>query len=293
MEYIIEKNKLGYYEVANKPSKESLEKYYANKYYNDDNQKGQYKQNYNEEEIKYINNYSKRIYGVIKDKLKNKVDKKFLDVGCGEGFMLNSFKGFGFDVLGLDYSKVGITNHNKDMLEYFEEGDIYKSIDNLINESKKFDVINLTNVLEHVIDPVYILNLLKKLLTEDGILIIRVPNDFSILHENLEKNKYIDKQFWVAPPDHLSYFNLESLKNISDNCGYQVLFNMSDYPIDFDLLEDHTNYTKQNVGKHSHIKRMRIDNLLCETSIEKTNEYYNKLSELGFGRNITIFLKIK
>jgi 2-polyprenyl-3-methyl-5-hydroxy-6-metoxy-1,4-benzoquinol methylase len=287
----LSKNKLGYYEVTDKPSKEFLEEYYATKYYNDDNQKGMYKINYSDEEIKYINNYPKRIYSVVKNKLENKANKTFLDIGCGEGYMLNSFKNFGFDVLGLDYSKAGISNHNKEILEYFKEGDIYKSIDNLINDNKKFDIINLTNVLEHVTEPINILNLIKKLLSDNGILVIRVPNDFSILQEHLETNNYIDNKFWVAPPDHLSYFNLESLKNISKYCGYKLLFHMADYPIDFDLLEDHTNYTRKSVGNHSHLKRIRVENLLCDISIEKTNEYYNKLSELGLGRDITIFLE--
>ena len=55
----------------------------------------------------------------------------------------------------------------------------------------------------------------------------------------------------------------------------------------------YTNYTKNNVGKHSHIKRIRVENFMCNISINKTNEYYKKLSELGCGREILIFLQKK
>ena len=148
-------------------------------------------------------------------------------------------------------------------------------------------------MLEHVVNPIKIMNTINRLLTKNGILVIRVPNDFSELQNHLIDKKYIDKQFWVAPPDHLSYFTLNSLKNLSEFCGYEIIDYMSDYPIDFDLFEDHTNYIKNNVGKYSHLKRIRIENFMCNISIKKTNNYYKELCELGCGREILIFLKPK
>jgi hypothetical protein len=68
---------------------------------------------------------------------------------------------------------------------------------------------------------------------------------------------------------------------------------MSDYPIDFDLFEDHTNYIKNKVGKYSHLKRVRVENFMCNISINKTNNYYKELCELGCGREILIFLQPK
>jgi len=288
--YNIVKHRLGYYEIENKPTNKELEDYYAKKYYNTNNEKGLYKLKYDTEELEYINCYSKRIYEVIKDKI---MGKSFLDIGCGEGYTLKNFKDYGFNITGIDYSSFGISNHNNSLIENFISGNIYKSIDNLIKKQKKYGLINLQNVLEHVINPINILNKIRELLSNEGILVIRVPNDFSLLQEHLKNNKYIDSDFWVAPPDHLSYFNLESLKNICNHCNYKTIYNMSDYPIDFDLLENYTNYTKNNVGKHSHIKRIRVENFMCNISINKTNEYYKKLSELGCGREILIFLQKK
>ena len=44
---------------------------------------------------------------------------------------------------------------------------------------KKFDIITMLNVLEHLADPVLALRQIKKLINKDGILVIDVPNDFN------------------------------------------------------------------------------------------------------------------
>ena len=288
--YSLKKHELGYFEIVNKPTNEELAKHYGNKYYQNvssDNSLN-FKLQYCEEEINYFNNFYKRMYDIVKNKI---TDKRFLDVGCGEGFGLKNFKDFGFNVTGIDFSSFGITTQNNSLLDNFINGDIYKTMDNLILNKKQYDVINLSNVLEHVIDPISILNNLKNLLTKNGILVITVPNDFSKLQNYLKTNNYIDNDFWVAPPEHLTYFTLDSLKNLIHFCKYDVIFYMASYPIDFDLMEDHTNYIKnKNIGKKSHMRRIRVENLLCDSSIKTTNKYYKELCELGFGRDITIFL---
>jgi SAM-dependent methyltransferase len=216
-----------------------------------------------------------------------------LDIGCGEGYTLKNFKDYGFSVTGIDFSSFGINNHNNSLIHNFIPGNVYHIINNLIKKKKKYGLINLQNVLEHVIDPIEILKIINKLLTKNGLLVIRVPNDFSKLQNHLLDNNCVDDQFWVAPPDHLSYFTLNSLINLVESCHYEVIDYMSDYPIDFDLFDDYTNYIKNKVGKSSHMKRIRVENFMCNISIHKTNNYYKKLCELGCGREIIIVLKLK
>ena len=286
VKYRVIQNKLGYYEIENKPAEEELNNYYAKKYYTDANQI-RYKTKYSEEEYTYFLNQSKKIYNVIKNKIKN---KNLIDIGCGEGFTLKYFKDLGFNVTGLDYSSIGIKNHNPGLLDNLIVGDIYKNINNLINKKEKYDVVIVKNVLEHVLEPKKILEKLKNILTDDGILCIDVPNDFSSLQNHLFNKEYIDKKFWIAPPDHLSYFNFDSLKNICNYMNYKVIDYYANYPIDFDLFCEHTNYIKNKVGKFSHIKRIRTDNFLCNISIDKVNEYYKILADMGCGRQIMVFL---
>ena len=99
---------------------------------------------------------------------------------------------------------------------------------------------------------------------------------------------------WLSPPVHLSYFTLETLSKLVETCNYSVYNYYAEYPIDFDLFVDHTNYVKdKSVGKASHLKRLRVDNFLCSQSISKTNEYYKTLAELNCGRDFVLFVKKK
>jgi len=74
-----------------------------------------------------------------------------------------------------------------------------------------FDAINLKCVLEHVPNPMEILEICKSLLKDSGMICVEVPNDFNILQ--LQVHKLDKPQYWIAIPDHINYFDFDSLKN--------------------------------------------------------------------------------
>lgn len=76
--------------------------------------------------------------------------------------------------------------------------------------SNKFDVIVIQHVLEHIKNPKVILKDIRELLTENGILYIEVPNLETALKYNLED----------FVPEHVSYFDKNSLRNIL--VGYEI-----------------------------------------------------------------------
>lgn len=287
--YLISKNELGYYEVTNKPSEEELNKYYSETLYqNPETQTSSYSKKYCDEEIIFIENKSKKIYDIVKD-IKN---KNILDVGCGEGYVSRFFLDLGYNIKALDYSDYGVKNHNPSVEKYFIKGDVFKNLDNIIKKDENYGIIILNNVIEHVLNPKNILDKIHKILDNNGILVITAPNDFSKLQENLLKNNHINEMNWLAPPVHLSYFTLETLSKLVKKCNYSIYNYYAEYPIDFDLFVNHTNYVKnKSVGKASHLKRIRIDNFLCSQSISITNEYYKKLAELNCGRDFVLFVK--
>lgn len=287
--YILEKNKLGYFEVINKPSSDELNDFYANQLYQEpEKHTSSYKINYCDEELEYIENKSKKIYEIVK----NIQNKNLLDIGCGEGYVSRFFLDLGYQIKSIDFSEFAVKNHNPSVLPYFKKGDVFKNLDDIIKNEEKYGLIILNNVIEHVLDPIDILMKIKKLMYEDSIIVVTAPNDFSNLQEELLEKKYIDVMTWIAPPAHLSYFTLNSLKNLIQHCNLNVYDYYVEYPIDFDLFVENTNYVKnKDVGKYSHLKRLRVDNFLCKQSIPKTIEYYKKLAELNVGRDIVIFIK--
>jgi 2-polyprenyl-3-methyl-5-hydroxy-6-metoxy-1,4-benzoquinol methylase len=284
-------NKYGYYSVENVPTEKELAEYYANKYYQGAN--GSYEVEYDEEEVKYFKNkISERAY-IIEKNLTSKNSKRFLDIGCGEGWALSYFKDKGWDILGLDYSSFGCEKFNSNCAKNLIIGNIYQNLNTLINQEKKYSVIWIDNVLEHVTDPEFLVKEIKKILEVDGILVIEVPNDFSFIQEYVINNKIVEKQYWVATPDHLSYFNKNGLNNLLLANGYKDLELISDYAIDVNLLNSHTNYiSDKQKGKACHKERIIFDNLLHEKSIEDVVAYYKASAQLGLGRQITGFYKL-
>ncbi len=286
-------NKYGFYEVSEKPSAAELEEYYAKKYYQSG--KGSYEAEYPPEEYLYFNNKIEQKNWVIKKLFTAETEKRsLLDIGCGEGFTLNYYKKKGWTVVGLDYSEFGVKKFNPDCLPDLITGDIYEKMQPLIKSNTKFDVVWLDNLLEHVLDPLNLLKECKRLLKPDGVLVIEVPNDFSVLHKFLLEKKYINSEFWIAIPDHLSYFNKSGLEAISSDAGFKTEFSIGDYPIDFSLMNPDSNYNKdKSKGKNAHFSRIEMENLIHSISVEKAVEYFKSLADLGLGRQLVSFLKHK
>jgi hypothetical protein len=73
----LRKNKYGFYELVNNPTPQYLQKFYSKKYYQ--NNKGNYKKNYNTSDK--VNLFQK--YELILDSIKNKGKKSFFRLGMG------------------------------------------------------------------------------------------------------------------------------------------------------------------------------------------------------------------
>ena len=290
------KTDTGYYTVRQKPSPQELKEYYSNKYYQDG--KGEYAQKYSEEEFLYFENkcrQNEKILTWLFDELKNrKIHRRFLDVGCGEGWSLSYFLKQKYEVRGFDHSDFGIKLHNPHCLSYFEQGDMFELLDNEINTSNKYDTVYLDNVLEHVIDPESLLVKLNNIVAGKGVLCVEVPNDFSQTQNELRRKNIVANEYWVNLPSHLSYFNTESLKLVAEKCGWECRKMVSDYPIDFHLFNNQTNYIKnKSVGNGCHQNRVRVVNFLAGLDHEKKIRLFELLAEMGVGRTITAFLTKK
>ncbi|GGH33063.1 class I SAM-dependent methyltransferase [Paenibacillus segetis] len=284
-------NQYGYYELINKPDDLELESYYKNIYYQES--RSSYSKSYVEEEIQYFKNKYEQKYSILLEHNIHSCDTRgFLDIGCGEGWGLDFFCSKGWEVKGLEYSGYGCSIHHPEMLQFLTEGEPEVALKKLISENKKFDVIWLDNVLEHLKNPLEILKYCSLLLSEQGVLVIEVPNDFSIVQNRLLEKGFIKEEFWVVSPDHISYFNKDGLTNLCSDAELDCLDIISDYAIDFDLFNPNSNYKADStLGPSSHNSRIEIENMLHSISVEKTNKLYRIYAELGIGRQITGFYR--
>lgn len=289
----VKRNEYGFYELKDEYRKK-MQSFYENDYYQLD--KALYsKVGYSEEELTYKQNLFRE-----KEFIYTKIcggrepnESSFLDIGCGEGFAMSFFHRNGWTVCGVDFSNCGIRNHNPEMEKFLIKGDLIKTIK---ESSANYSFINMDNVLEHLPNPKDFLNNLKKICTEETIICVTVPNDFSITQKTLFKNGCIDNDFWVTrkTSEHFNYFTLENLTTFVKKNGFNVVWESADYPIDFNLFNPKTNYVKSpNLGHDGHLARLKIENMIFNQSLENTVRLHNAYARLGIGRNATIYIKLK
>jgi len=287
---ILSEHELGFLQVNPLPSQEELNIYYEKSYYQE-TLSNTYQSKYSESELLYINNKIAQRAEIVFENIKH--SGKLLDVGCGEGFVLAFFKKLGWAVEGIDFSDFGLLNLNPSLINEFEKGDVYEIQDNKLISQNKYDILWLGNVLEHVLDPVNLLIKLKMLLAKNGMLVITVPNDASKYQELLFTEGYVDKKWWIMTPDHISYFNYQTLQNTCIYAGFNVLEVLGDFPIDLFLLHVGSNYVNnKSLGKAAHNARVRMENFISENKMEGITQFYSSLAKVGLGRDLTIFLSV-
>jgi len=282
----------GYWQYHPLPSEEDLERYYAKKYFQQG--KGSYAVSYLPEEIKYFRLKADLIYRQICRLKKGRRLSTFLDVGCGEGWLLDRMYRAGLKVRGLDFSSFGLIKFHRYLKNSFIKGNVFSLLENEQKSKRKYNIIALANVIEHVVDPKKIIDLLKKILSRKGILIIVVPNDFSYLHEHLLKEQFISEKFWLAYPDHISYFNKNAMKKFLNSNGFKVEAINADNPVDFNLMNLNTNYINdRSKSKETHYFRVRTDNFLASISQDKLLDLYTILGSMGVGRDLNYYCTLK
>ena len=321
---LVHLNELGYYEVTRKPTPEELRDYYAQRYYQEN--RSSYQPAYSEAEREHIEGKLRLRHWVLAQLLNpakalaetaiaaasaaasvsaeaaaiaptsitaSAPARTFLDVGCGEGWALDYFQRQSWDVLGLDFSSFSLEQFHPGLRGRLRAGDLYDGLGELISEGRQFDVLWLDNVLEHVLDPAELLRRCRALTRPGGVLLVDVPNDFSPLQQHLLATGHIDRPFWVALPDHLSYFGAESLRNLAAATGWRTARLLGDQPIDLNLFNPATNYVlNKSAGKGAHQARLEQDNFLLRTApLPAVAAYYEAMAGVGLGRSLVAFLQ--
>jgi SAM-dependent methyltransferase len=200
----------------------------------------------------------------------------------------------GWQVEGIDYSRAGVEAMNPAMAKRVEQGDFFSLLDRRIASGNTYDLVWLGNVLEHALDPVSLLVSLRQLVKPDGIVVVTVPNDGNAYQENLFATATIPDRFWIAIPDHLSYFTADSLRMIGEATGWSCLDILGDFPIDWFLSHEGSNYVvDRGRGPAAHRARLMLERMIGMAGAKAANRFYSALAEVGAGRNISAFLRPK
>ena len=162
------------------------------------------------------------IYNHKLEKLKKyTTGNKLLDIGAGLGTFVRCAKEHGYDAIGIEYEKkqcslakevYGINLINQKFEKFYET-----------LSKTSFDIINLHHVLEHVISPKTVLEMIHNILNKNGILLIEVPSQFCNIRKAFKyylfgKFKYPDNSL-----HHLYFFSIKTLRKYLELTDYKIL----------------------------------------------------------------------
>lgn len=148
--------------------------------------------------------------------IKNRPCGRILDVGCGPGFLLsgvdNAWKRYGVEI-----SKFAAENAR-------QWGSIFHGeLKDADFADAYFDVVVLHHVIEHVMDPAKLILEVRRILKNDGLLILGTPDFDSVCARRFGENYRL-----LSDSTHISLFSLESTQRFLRDHGFVI--DMLDFP---------------------------------------------------------------
>ena len=184
-------------------------------------------------------------------------DKTLLDVGAGTGDFLVGAKHDGWKITGIEPNGLA-------RLKAGDKGVLLLDDLNTLPIGQKFEVITLWHVLEHLPDLDSQIAKLVGLLTEDGTLVVAVPN-----FRSYDAEYY--KEYWAAfdVPRHLWHFSQKSIQAIFEKYGMKLVRTK---PMFFDAFYVALLSEKYKNGKQNFIRAFLIG-LISNFRALRSKEY--------------------
>jgi 2-polyprenyl-3-methyl-5-hydroxy-6-metoxy-1,4-benzoquinol methylase len=165
---------------------------------------------------------------ILQQNLKN---LKLLDIGCSNGaFIFVANDTIGIECEGVEPAKNAVTAAKKMGLHVYHG---YLKECNL--SDKMYDIITLFEVIEHLKDPVSLLKECRRLLKDNGVIVIRTANTDCWTTKMLKGGWHyfsINKH-----GGHISFFCLKSIKTLANNTGFRI---KKTYTHSVSLSQEHT-----------------------------------------------------
>jgi 2-polyprenyl-3-methyl-5-hydroxy-6-metoxy-1,4-benzoquinol methylase len=146
--------------------------------------------------------------------------KSVLEVGVGTGEFLRLARDRGMEVAGLDLSEHACEKIRREL-----EIDVHcGSLGAYDPGARRYDIVHLHHVFEHLLDPKGALQQIRSLLTEQGTLVLEIPNQFECLAyvagRWLPRGTEPQRTLWSV--QHPYFYGRSHISRLVEDAGYQI-----------------------------------------------------------------------
>jgi 2-polyprenyl-3-methyl-5-hydroxy-6-metoxy-1,4-benzoquinol methylase len=137
---------------------------------------------------------------------------RLLDIGCGSGESLEVYRRLGWHVRGVEINQQAVAACREKGLD-IHQGTVFDAPFG----TQRFDLILLSHVIEHVLEPVAVLRRVAELLAPQGKIVITTPNT-----RGLGFLMYGSCWLHLDAPRHLFLFDANTIRLLSARAGLAV-----------------------------------------------------------------------
>lgn len=212
--------------------------------------------------VKAGNNWVK----IQRHKLRFKFIQKYIrsgrlfDLGAGWGHFMLAGKELGYDVHGVEISEQPYLYCVNELKLPVEHIDFFE-----MDESNKFDIVTMWDVLEHIDKANDFLAKCAKLIKPNGYLFLQVPQIDSYFSKK-------HKDSWkMMGLDHVNYFGKETIKKILARNGFEVVEIKSSFEIKLFIM-----YTLLPlIRKFKSKKKQNVQDVNTTINAAERQQYFN------------------
>ncbi len=158
----------------------------------------------------YVNYFIKKEIRTLR-RAKGRGPLRLLDIGCGTGWTTRVYADHGFEVTGLEPSRV----RSEYAREHYGIEVVCDYIENA-GFDQEFDIVVLRHIIEHFADPGVVLRKIQGFLKADGVVLVVVPNIDCLGRYLFETN-----WAWILPW-HCNFFTPRSARRLLAEQNFEV-----------------------------------------------------------------------